>query len=1490
MKHMLVAVVSLLMAINNVSIVAVAKEIDANLEISHMIDADALNNQQEEASEEQSYTTVVNSENTAADWDLDYDELVEGYIQMVFDHKHANNNKMGGYASKELSEAMEYIYNRVVPVIQDIARGNRVNTTMNVGFYNFETEIIGEGDSLYEAMCNALINRNIDIGYLEAALLYNHPYELYWYNRKMGMESEFLFDTIETSPKTVVKINSINLKFPVINAYAKDIYEIDPTTGTVVQAAAEKARAIVEENKAKSKLEILNAYKDAVCDLATFNSDAASYSFQTQYGNPWQLVWVFDGDDSTEVVSEGYAKAFAYLCDLTEFTNISTKIVSGRIDYGKGGIGHVWNVIAMGDGRNYLADIANCDQGRIGADDKLFLKGYSSYSPLISSYGFQIDDNYVTYMYDYDTLGFYDSDELLLSSLDFEDIIEPISLSFSETEIGLKSGDSISLSAKILPIDAFDKSLKWTSDNREIAKVDNGTVTAYKAGTTTIRATTSNGLTASCLVTVDGTIIETDGIVLSNTSLSLAKGEITKLTETILPENATDREVTWKSSDVVIVSVDSNGTLTAHKAGIADITVTTSNRKSAKCTVTVVDNGEPLPRVTVKGVMNYDYANQTVDLINQYLSDHSQKVKTLDSKLLDFAMNRAYQLAIFYDHSDAKGISWDDSNLGDGAIATDIAIGFESPQSVVDFWIASGDFNTVNTYDEIQYIGVGCVEVDNTYLWFHVSSDKFTAASTQSGQKTEEKSFDVMPEIAPLILLPNRTTIHPGESIELNVKVFNGISDFTVSCDDFLFFVDNDAVTVDENGIVTGVKKGVATITAVNKYDDSYLATATVEVAEKEVEATSVILDKTSLSMTKGESQALIATVFPFDATNRAVLWTSSNPSVATVDETGYVSAVNEGIATITASTSNDKIATCIVTVEARRPIKILQQPQNLIGKLNSVLDMTVIAEGVGLTYQWWTRSNGSNVWNRSGLAGYKTPTLSILLNQTNAGRTYKCVITDANGFTEETDEVSVTIATLSITSEPADISGISGISKTLSTYAGSSVNASLLYQWQFRTKGTEAWKNSGFSGNNSPAMQIQINATNAGREFRCKVSDEYGNVIYTRTVIVTMVNPVKITMQPIDLVGKRGQTVFATVAASGEGLTYQWYFQTIGANTWIKSGFAGNNSSCLEILVNTTNTARRFKCIVTDKNGEKAETNAIVVKAAEITIVRQPVNVGGRLNEIAKASVEASGDGLRYQWYFRTKGTTSWKKSGFIGFDTDTLSISINSNNVNREYYCNISDAYGNTAKTNVITAVVSNLRITKQPVSLFGLAGETVTTIMTASGEELRYQWYFKSDGTTAWRKSGFAGNTTPCMAIPVNATSVARSYKCIVTDRYGVTAESDLIRVEISSLKILAEPEDIVTEIGFLGMATVTARGEGLKYQWYFKTKGTNDWKRSGYDGSTTSSLDIPVNNTSLNRTFKCVITDQVGNRVETREVSVKLATGFNWLEFLSLGMKR
>lgn len=168
--------------------------------------------------------------------------------------------------------------------------------------------------------------------------------------------------------------------------------------------------------------------------------------------------------------------------------------------------------------------------------------------------------------------------------------IHPESITLNKTEVTLEEGAIASLKATVLPTNAENKSVTWSSDNEAVAIVSEGTVTAVAPGKANITATTvDGGLTATCIVTVTKAPVYVTGVELNKTELVLEEGKSETLIATVLPENADNKNVTWESTDPSIASINGNGLVSAIKKGETIVSViTVDGDHIAQCHVYVV--------------------------------------------------------------------------------------------------------------------------------------------------------------------------------------------------------------------------------------------------------------------------------------------------------------------------------------------------------------------------------------------------------------------------------------------------------------------------------------------------------------------------------------------------------------------------------------------------------------------------------------------------------------------------------------------------------------------------------------------------------------------------------------------------------------------------------------------------------------------------------------------------------------------------------------
>ena len=183
-------------------------------------------------------------------------------------------------------------------------------------------------------------------------------------------------------------------------------------------------------------------------------------------------------------------------------------------------------------------------------------------------------------------------------------------IKLSQSTLSMKKGETAALTVTITPENATDKSVDWTSSDTKIATVDStGKVTAVSAGTASITCTAQDGSDkkATCEVTVTDpippkpSVVKVTKITLNKTTASVGKGKTMQLTATVTPTNATNKAVTWKSSNTKIATVSSTGKVTAKAAGTVTITCTAKDGsgKKATCKVTVIESKPPV-KPTVK--------------------------------------------------------------------------------------------------------------------------------------------------------------------------------------------------------------------------------------------------------------------------------------------------------------------------------------------------------------------------------------------------------------------------------------------------------------------------------------------------------------------------------------------------------------------------------------------------------------------------------------------------------------------------------------------------------------------------------------------------------------------------------------------------------------------------------------------------------------------------------------------------------------------------
>lgn len=162
------------------------------------------------------------------------------------------------------------------------------------------------------------------------------------------------------------------------------------------------------------------------------------------------------------------------------------------------------------------------------------------------------------------------------------------SVRLNKTSLTLYVGDTYKIVATVLPENATNRKLTWSTADKNILTVSSGKVTAKKAGTVTVtaKATDGSGKKATCKVTVKKRSVKS--VKLNRTKVTIYLGDTLNLKATVSPSDATNKKVTWKSGNTKVASVSSSGKVTGKGSGKTTVTVTAADGgKKAACTVVV---------------------------------------------------------------------------------------------------------------------------------------------------------------------------------------------------------------------------------------------------------------------------------------------------------------------------------------------------------------------------------------------------------------------------------------------------------------------------------------------------------------------------------------------------------------------------------------------------------------------------------------------------------------------------------------------------------------------------------------------------------------------------------------------------------------------------------------------------------------------------------------------------------------------------------------
>lgn len=571
----------------------------------------------------------------------------------------------------------------------------------------------------------------------------------------------------------------------------------------------------------------------------------------------------------------------------------------------------------------------------------------------------------------------------------------PEYVTLDKTEITIISGDTYELKPSVFPADAYT-GYSWTTTDSNIATVsEEGVVTGKKAGKVSVAVTTDNGKSTVCTVNV---INIPSAVSLNKTSLTLRPNEAFTLIRSFSPSNAV-ATVSWSSNNTSVATVDQNGKVTAKAIGEAIIIVETDNGKKAQCVVSV----KPYPTTLDLSKSNINLVIGVQEKIiptltptNAYTTytwtTDNSKIATVSSTgvitgrgvgtatitaITDNGLSKSVSVTVSAEPTsitinEAKNNNYVGLRIGETQqLTTTVA-----PANVLTSYTWTSGNPEVATVDSNGL--VKAVSIGLTIVTVETSNGKKAQCLVLVGETptgitlnvheitiNSEDKYEMVPTIQPTTSIVKELTWVSSNTKVVGLELTN-----SGTCK------------------IVGKSPGTATLTVTtdNNLTDVCVITVTNEVRSIKITKTSPIKINT------GSSVIITKTISPSNAVS-TYTWTSSDESVATVDQNGKVSGLAPGKATITIKAANGVYASCLVEV-CPIPSSVSLSDEHISLKTNEYYTLGYeLNPSNALTTLTWSTSN-SNVAKVSNgkVTGVGSGTATITIKTSN-GKTASCTV-----------------------------------------------------------------------------------------------------------------------------------------------------------------------------------------------------------------------------------------------------------------------------------------------------------------------------------------------------------------------------------------------------------------------------------------------------------------------------------------------------------------
>ncbi len=403
--------------------------------------------------------------------------------------------------------------------------------------------------------------------------------------------------------------------------------------------------------------------------------------------------------------------------------------------------------------------------------------------------------------------------------------ISPVSVKLNRTSLSLEKDKTETLVATVFPNNATNKNITWSTTDSSIVSVSKGVVKAVSPGTALIMATTSNGLSASCRVTVKSPGIPVKSITLSKSSISIGKGETYTLKTSITPSNAEPKTIRWLTSDKNIVSV-SGGKIKGVNNGSATITAWSPDGARSICRVTV--KNAPGSFKLSKGAIslgvgeNYSLSaiipDGTASALRSFRSSNSKIVKMTNTywtgSFAAAGIGTAYVTAKLYNGKEAAcriNVMAAPSEVNVSQRTMNLKFGTKGKLSSI---VPSGSASSVRTFRTSNSKIIKMTKTNWTGEFIAVGEGTaWVTVRTYNGKEASCR-ITVGKAVSKIELFTKKRVMKPGQTMNIRYHIPQGESAGTLS-----YSSGNTKIcTVNQSGVVKAVGLGTAivTVSAIN--------------------------------------------------------------------------------------------------------------------------------------------------------------------------------------------------------------------------------------------------------------------------------------------------------------------------------------------------------------------------------------------------------------------------------------------------------------------------------------------------------------------------------------------------------------------------------------------------------------------------------------------------------------------------------------------------